>query len=382
MYLCFRVRTYYYDKEESMAAIKKKQSIALDTLLPFSGRVLDITAEDTGSVLEITLLQNGEELLLGSDSRVVLAVASCKGLRTQDSAQSGGGVAFTPGTGVVEIALKGGSYGKGMNLCSLQLYTTENETEDTLISAVPFSFTARPAPITEEAVESDTAFPALTEAAARCVGWFFGTAVTGEETGIAVTVTGSRAGDCYLNTETGNVYRLAAGGWNYLGCLMGPTGATGPAGADGSGSGESWELLQDITLTEDVAQIDFSVTGMSAYKKFYFDFAYVVSGESAAYVSDMLNVGGIGNAYWVLQNYAKEKYRHAAGVIRSNAAGYTCCDYVAALHASQLLNLIGYYSKYWEATYALTALPTGSIVLTCGTTLLSGGKFKLWGSRE
>lgn len=72
--------------------------------------------------------------------------------------------------------------------------------------------------------------------------WHSGTAVTGTSTSaIAVAVSGSKAGDMYLNTSTSNVYKAtAANSWVYI-CnikgaqgIQGSTGPAGPKGATGA----------------------------------------------------------------------------------------------------------------------------------------------------
>lgn len=66
--------------------------------------------------------------------------------------------------------------------------------------------------------------------------WFSGTAVTGTSTtAVTVTVSGSKAGDMYLNTSTYNVYKAsAANSWIYVCNIKGATGATGAKGATGA----------------------------------------------------------------------------------------------------------------------------------------------------
>lgn len=62
--------------------------------------------------------------------------------------------------------------------------------------------------------------------------WFTGTVVTGTSTtATSFTVSGSKAGDMYLNTSTYNVYRAsAANSWIYMCNIKGATGATGTRG--------------------------------------------------------------------------------------------------------------------------------------------------------
>ena len=66
--------------------------------------------------------------------------------------------------------------------------------------------------------------------------WHSGTLVTGTSTSaVTVAVSGSKAGDMYLNTSTSNVYKAtAANSWVYVCNIKGATGATGPRGATGA----------------------------------------------------------------------------------------------------------------------------------------------------
>lgn len=59
--------------------------------------------------------------------------------------------------------------------------------------------------------------------------WFTGTAVTGTSTSaVSISVSGSKAGDMYLNTSTANVYRAStANSWVYVCNIKGTTGANG-----------------------------------------------------------------------------------------------------------------------------------------------------------
>jgi len=68
--------------------------------------------------------------------------------------------------------------------------------------------------------------------------WFSGTAVTGTNTsGISASVSGSKAGDMYLNTSTYNVYKAtAANTWGYI-CNIKGTNATTTSVFDTSNNG-------------------------------------------------------------------------------------------------------------------------------------------------
>lgn len=72
-------------------------------------------------------------------------------------------------------------------------------------------------------------------ASGTSAAWFSGTAVTGTSTSaVTVSVSGSKAGDMYLNSSTYNVYRAsAANSWIYVCNIKGATGATGAKGPKG-----------------------------------------------------------------------------------------------------------------------------------------------------
>ena len=66
--------------------------------------------------------------------------------------------------------------------------------------------------------------------------WFTGTVVTGiSTTATSFTVSGSKAGDMYLNTSTCNVYRASAtNSWVYVCNIKGATGTKGDSGTNGT----------------------------------------------------------------------------------------------------------------------------------------------------
>ena len=64
--------------------------------------------------------------------------------------------------------------------------------------------------------------------------WFSGTQVSIDGGFPVNLVTGAKAGDYYLNTTSGNVYKAGASVWAYEGNIKGATGATGDAGKDGT----------------------------------------------------------------------------------------------------------------------------------------------------
>lgn len=75
---------------------------------------------------------------------------------------------------------------------------------------------------------------------------FSGTAVTGTVGSIEATVSGSKAGDYYINTATNNFYKAsAANTWNYL-CTLGTNGSDG-VGVSSATVNSSGHLI--LTLT-------------------------------------------------------------------------------------------------------------------------------------
>lgn len=90
--------------------------------------------------------------------------------------------------------------------------------------------------------------------------WFTGTAVTGTATSAtAFTVSGSKAGDMYLNTSSYNVYRAsAANSWIYV-CNI--KGATGAKGADGKNGTNGTNATTTATGTSSTAGLTKLYTG-------------------------------------------------------------------------------------------------------------------------
>lgn len=100
--------------------------------------------------------------------------------------------------------------------------------------------------------------------------WFTGTAVTGTSTtAVTVSVTGSKAGDMYLNTSTYNVYSAtAANSWVYKCNIKGATGSTGSAGTS-AGFGTPTATVDANTGTPSVTV---TATGPNTAKVFNFAF--------------------------------------------------------------------------------------------------------------
>lgn len=214
-----------------MSQLLKEQTIHLDMLRPFSGAIRGIVAGDTGNRFHILIESDGSAVSLESGHRVVLVVYSAgRGVVTQDSSVDGNGVTFTAGTNQVDVELFASTFSSGANLCLLQLYSTGTSTDDTLISAMPFSFEAVRVSSLEDAIEGSPEFPALIAATARCTHWFSGTAITGTGSGIQADVPGAVTGDYYFSTTARNVYKFNGTTWDFLSELKGDKGDKGDEG--------------------------------------------------------------------------------------------------------------------------------------------------------
>lgn len=65
--------------------------------------------------------------------------------------------------------------------------------------------------------------------------WIIGTLISSTDSGISMTISNSKVGDLYFNTDNNYLYQcVAENTWNYIACLKGSDGADGADGADGS----------------------------------------------------------------------------------------------------------------------------------------------------
>lgn len=89
-----------------------------------------------------------------------------------------------------------------------------------------------------------------TGASGTSAKWFTGTAVTGTSTSISATVSGSKAGDMYLNTSTAYVYSAtAANTWKYVCSIKGATGGAGTTPTIKAASGTNIGVVGTPTVT-------------------------------------------------------------------------------------------------------------------------------------
>lgn len=123
-------------------AVYKNYSITLDTVRTPRLALQNIVAGETGNKLTITLTNGGSTVSLnGTNHRVCLRVDSSKGTRRQDSGLSNSGISFDNGKAV--ILLSRDTFATGQNRACLEIFSTETETNDTLIVSAEFIFTAK-----------------------------------------------------------------------------------------------------------------------------------------------------------------------------------------------------------------------------------------------
>lgn len=131
-------------------ALYKDYNILLDTKRTPRIALQNIVAGETGNRLIITLTNGGSAVTLAAAThRVCLRVDSALGTRRQDSSVDDSGISFSNGQAI--IILSKDSYTSGLNRCTLEVYTTETDANDTLICAAEFQFTAKANPTGENA---------------------------------------------------------------------------------------------------------------------------------------------------------------------------------------------------------------------------------------
>ena len=97
----------------------KDYTITLDMIRTIPFRPFEVVEGDTGNVLHITLLNNGDPMDL-SDCSVCVAFASSAGFAMQDETS---GIVKTEATGSFDIALLPTAYGAGNVSADVQIYS-------------------------------------------------------------------------------------------------------------------------------------------------------------------------------------------------------------------------------------------------------------------
>jgi len=137
----------------------KDYSITLDMMRTLPFRPFEVVEGDTGNLLHVTLLNNGDPMELGG-CKINIAFASSSGFAMQDETS---GVTKTAATGTFDVALRPTAYGAGNVSADVQIYS--GESGETLVTSTRFDFRCRKSLISGEIIRANTAYPPLVEAA-------------------------------------------------------------------------------------------------------------------------------------------------------------------------------------------------------------------------
>ncbi len=137
----------------------KDYSITLDMMRTLPFRPFEVVEGDTGNILHVTLLNNGDSMDL-TGCAIQIAFASSSGFAMQDETS---GIVKTAETGTFDIALLPTAYGAGNVSADVQVYSGEQS--ETLVTSTRFDFRCRKSLISGEIIRANAAYPPLIEAA-------------------------------------------------------------------------------------------------------------------------------------------------------------------------------------------------------------------------
>jgi len=137
----------------------KDYFITLDMMRTLPFRPFEVVEGDTGNILHVTLLNNGDAMDL-SGCAIQIAFASSNGFAMQDETS---GIVKTAEAGTFDIALLPTAYGAGNVSADVQIYSGENNA--TLVTSTRFDFRCRKSLISGDIIRANTAYPPLIEAA-------------------------------------------------------------------------------------------------------------------------------------------------------------------------------------------------------------------------
>ena len=137
----------------------KDFSITLDMMRTLPFRPFEVVEGDTGNILHVTLLNNGDAMNL-EGCKIHIAFASSCGFAMQDETS---GIERTASPGAFDVALLPTAYGAGNVSADVQVYSGTGE--DTLITSTRFDFRCRKSLISGDIIRANTAYPPLVEAA-------------------------------------------------------------------------------------------------------------------------------------------------------------------------------------------------------------------------
>lgn len=140
----------------------KQFEIRLDMQQALPFHPFEVIEGDTGNVVVITLLNDGEEMLL-NDCAVVVAFTSSKGFAMQDATS---GVTIGEEAGVFSLLLDPDSYGPGNVSADVQIYSGPGNR--VLVTSTRFDFRCKRSLISEEIIRANAAYPPLISATLAC----------------------------------------------------------------------------------------------------------------------------------------------------------------------------------------------------------------------
>lgn len=136
----------------------KDYSITLDMMRTLPFRPFEVVEGDTGNILHVTLLNNGDPMDV-SGCRINIAFASSSGFAMQDETS---GIVKTAESGTFDITLLPSAYGAGNVSADVQIYS--GEADETLVTSTRFDFRCRKSLISGDIIRANTAYPPLIEA--------------------------------------------------------------------------------------------------------------------------------------------------------------------------------------------------------------------------
>ena len=137
----------------------KDYSITLDMMRTLPFRPFEVVEGDTGNILHVTLLNNGDAMDL-TNCAIQIAFASSSGFAMQDETS---GIAKTAATGTFDVTLLPAAYGAGNVSADVQVYSGAHS--ETLVTSTRFDFRCRKSLISGDIIRANSAYPPLVEAA-------------------------------------------------------------------------------------------------------------------------------------------------------------------------------------------------------------------------
>ncbi|MCE5188967.1 MAG: phage baseplate upper protein [Eubacteriales bacterium] len=137
----------------------KDYTITLDMMRTLPFRPFEVVEGDTGNVLHVTLLNNGDPMPLDG-CKINIAFASSSGFAMQDETS---GIVKKAASGTIDITLLPTAYGAGNVCADVQIYSGEED--GTLITSTRFDFRCRKSLISGDIIRANMAYPPLVEAA-------------------------------------------------------------------------------------------------------------------------------------------------------------------------------------------------------------------------